>query len=478
LPSFLNGNPLKNKLIRSVRTLSFSMAAAISDTKLQVEVSNRQILKIALPISLAIFIPQLNFITNNIFLGHYRHDNYALAVAGITGVYYLIFASIGYGLNNGLQALIARRAGENRPEEIGGLFRQGVLIGLLMAVLGILITWTITPWIFSQVIHDAEVQKKAVEYLRIRIWGLPFLYIYQLRNALLVGTNQSRYLVAGTLAETLTNVALDYIFIFGMYGFPELGFNGAAIASVIAEFVGMFVIFLVIRRKGISKRFGLFKRLSWDKENSSLIFSMSAPLMFQHAISIISWQFFFLMIEHHGEMALKVSNVMRNIFGAFGCVTWAFAATTNAMVSNVIGQGKKEQVTGLLKKIIRLSSGVSIVTCVLLNLFPGEFLSVFGQGDDFIAAALPVLRVVTAAMLLMSFSVIMLSAVTGTGNTRITFLIELMAIILYCTYVYLVSEYYFLPVQFGWMSEWLYWLSLFIPSLLYIRSGRWKNKVI
>jgi Na+-driven multidrug efflux pump len=200
--------------------------------------------------------------------------------------------------------------------------------------------------------------------------------------------------------------------------------------------------------------------------------------MFQHAISIISWQFFFLLIEHHGDMALKVSNVMRNIFGVFGCVTWAFAATTNAMVSNIIGQNKKEQVPGLLKKIITLSMSVSVVTCIILNVFPGVFLSIFGQGDDFIAAALPVLRVVTAAMIFMSFSIIMLSAVTGTGNTRITFSIELLAIILYCTYVYLVAEYYFLPITFGWMSEWLYWLSIFVPSLLYIRSGRWKKKVV
>ncbi len=371
------------------------MSAPIQHSSLQVDITYRQILKIALPISLAIFIPQLNFIINNIYLGHYTDDKYALAVAGITGVYYLIFASIGYGLNNGLQALIARRAGENRPEEIGKLFSQGVFIGVIMAVAGIIITYTITPYLFSLIIHDPLMQKKAVHFLQIRIWGLPFLYVYQLRNALLVGTNQSRYLVAGTLAETLTNIGLDYLLIFGMMGFPELGFNGAAIASVIAEFVGMFVIFLVIRWKGISKRFNLFQKLKWSKENNKLIFSMSAPLMFQHAISIISWQFFFLLTEHHGDMALKVSNVMRNIFGVFGCVTWAFAATANAMVSNVIGQDKKEQVWGLLKKIITLSTGVALVTCLLLNLFPEMFLSIFGQGDDFTSAALPVLRVVT-----------------------------------------------------------------------------------
>lgn len=169
---------------------------------------------------------------------------------------------------------------------------------------------------------------------------------------------------------------------------------------------------------------------------------------------------------------------MRNIFGVFGCVTWAFAATTNAMVSNVIGQNKKDQVIPLIKRIVRLSMSWAIIACALLNLFPETFLSIFGQGDAFIQAAMPSLRVVTTAMLLMSFSIILLSAVTGTGNTRTTFLIELFAIIMYSSYVYLVNEYFFLPIHIGWMSEWLYWLCLFFPSVWYIRSGRWKAKVI
>src|SRR3982750_1689731 len=99
--------------------------------QLQVETSYRQILKLALPISLALFVPQINFIVNNIFLGHLSEE--ALATASITGVYYLIFAGIGFGLNNGLQALISRRAGENRPEEIGKIFNQGILVAFVVA---------------------------------------------------------------------------------------------------------------------------------------------------------------------------------------------------------------------------------------------------------------------------------------------------------------------------------------------------------
>src|ERR1700710_411107 len=92
--------------------------------QLKVETGYRQIFRMAMPISLAMLVPQINFITNNVFLGGLGES--ALASAGITGVFYLIFAVIGNGLNNGLQSLIARRAGQNLPKEIGRLFFPGV----------------------------------------------------------------------------------------------------------------------------------------------------------------------------------------------------------------------------------------------------------------------------------------------------------------------------------------------------------------
>lgn len=452
------------------------MSEPIIDSSLQVTTSRSQIIKIALPISFAILIPQLNFITNNVFLGHYSDQ--ALAVAGVTGVFYLIFAAIGFGLNNGMQALISRRAGENRPEEIGKIFNQGVFISLVIALMGIILTYTLVPHVFKLFISDSTRYNKAVHFLYIRIWGLPFLYIYQMRNALLVGTNQSKYLVAGTIAEALSNVLLDYLLIFGKYGFPQLGFNGAAYASIFAEMIGLFVVYWVIHAKGIGKRFKLFSDWSWDTENMKRILKMSAPLIFQHAISIMSWEYFFLLIDGHGAQALAISNTMRNVFGFFGSVTWAFAATSNTVVSNLIGQKKQEEVWTLLYRIIQLSTGFSILMAILLNLFPETFLSIYGQDASFVNAAIPVIRVVSSAMILMSFSTVLMNAVTGSGNTKITLLIEAYTIVLYCTYVYLVLDYYFLPIEIGWMSEWIYWIGICIPSWWYMRGEKWKNKEI
>jgi putative MATE family efflux protein len=441
-------------------------------------ISRRNILQLALPISAAILVPQINFITNNIFLGQLGKEE--LGAAGITGVFYLVFGSIGYGLNNGLQALIARRAGENRPEEIGKLFSQGLRIAFGIAALGIMITLFLAPYIFSNVLQDHENAQRVISFLRIRIWGLPFLYIYQMRNALLVGTNQSRYLVVGTLAETITNIVLDYGLIFGNLGLPKLGFNGAAYASVIAEATGMFVVLAVIHWKGIGKRFHLYKGMGFDKSNATLVLTQSSPLIFQYAISIISWEFFFILVERNAGYAydLAISNTMRNIFGFFGVFTWAFAATSSTMVSNVIGQRKHEEVEGLIMKIVQLSTSIALAVAILLNIFPEAVLRVFNSDPGFVTHAIPVLRIVSLALVLMSFATVWLNAVIGTGNSKINMMIEVMAVILYSFYVYLVMEHYKLPITWGWASEYLYWTSIFLPSFLYIKSGKWKGKTI
>jgi putative MATE family efflux protein len=444
--------------------------------ELRLNTSYRQILGMALPISLALLVPQINFITNNIFLSGLGERE--LASAGITGVYYLIFAVIGNGLNNGLQALIARRAGQNLPKEIGRLFYHGVWVALAIAGVGIVITYAFAPAIMRAVIHDSTIANEVIDFLLIRIWGLPLLYLYVMRNAFLVGTNQTRFLVWGTLSEALVNIFLDYVLIYGHFGFPELGFNGAAYASIAAEGTGLFVIFLVIRVIGLDKRFGLFERIPVDLSMVRLILVQSSPLILQYAISIISWEYFYILIEHHGARDLAISNTMRNIFGLSGIFSWAFASATNTMVSNIIGQGRSNEVLPLIRKIMTVSFSISLFVVVILNIWPEWFLSFYGQGHDFITHGIPVVRIVSIALLMMSIGTIWLNAVTGTGNTVVNLRIELITIVIYCVYTYLVLEYWNLPITWGWGSEWVYWISMFSMAFVYMKSGKWKEKKI
>jgi multidrug resistance protein, MATE family len=451
------------------------MTNTSTHSDLRVGITNRQVLKIALPISLAMLVPQINFVTNNIFLSNLGET--ILGTAGITGVFYLIFALVGNGLNSGLQGLIARRAGENRPEEIGKLFGQSIWIALFFSVAGILITYIVAPYFLKASLHSPVVQEEAIRFLKIRIWGLPFLYLFQMCNAFLVGTNNSRYMKYAFITGAGLNIFLDYVLINGHLGFPNLGFDGAAVASIIAEVIALLVVTGIILYKKMPHRFGLFTHLSFNKPLASLIFRQSSPLVLQWLISVVSWMLFFVLIEHYGEMPLAISNIMRNIFGVFGIFSWAFASTTNAMVSNVIGQGKKDKVEFLIKKIMWLSFAFTSFLCLLINIFPEMFLSIFNFNKEYIDEAIPVIRIVTLGMLAMSIATVWLNAVTGTGNTRVNLLIEIAAIIIYCIYIWLVLDVWKLSLVWAWTSELLYWVSLFTFSFLYIRSGKWKGKV-
>ncbi len=452
------------------------MATAAPQNSLQVEITNRQILKIALPISLAMLVPQINFVTNNVFLSGLGESE--LGTAGITGVFYLIFALVGNGLNSGLQGLISRRAGENRPEEIGKLLGQAIWIAMFFALAGILITYLLGPYFFHSTLQSGTVESTATSFLKIRIWGLPFLYLFQLGNAFLVGTNNSRYMKYAFFVEAGINIFLDYVLIYGHWGFPKLGFNGAAVASVIAEVVALLIILSIIYYKKFNFRFHLFNHLKFKNKLAALVFRQSSPLVLQFLLSIGAWLLFYILIENKGEHELAISNTMRNIFGLFGIFVWAFASTSNAMVSNIIGQGKKDKVELLIRKITILSFSLTLSLCIILNLFPHLFLSIFGRDEIFIGDAIPIIRIVSVGVLFMSIATVWLNAVTGTGNTRINLFIEIAAIIFYSLYVWLVLKVWDLSLAWAWMSELLYWTVLFVLSFLYIRSGKWTKKVI
>jgi len=451
------------------------MESAGTINNLKVEINNRQILSMALPITLAILIPQINMLTNSIFLGHLGTD--ALGNAGITGVFYLIFAVAGHGFNNALQTVFSRYAGSGQPDLFKIIFSQGIRIALQFALVGIAFTWLIAPIIMKEV-ADPRHYDSEMNFLKIRILGLPFLYIFQLGNAFLVASLNSRYLMIAFLFETLVNVLLDYLLIFGNGGFPEMGFNGAAVASVLAEFTGMLVVIGVLRFTGLQKKYALPGNLRFDKTFNKEIIKVSLPLVVQYMISVTTWLVFFLLIEGRGTEAKAISNVMRNVFGIAGVFVWAFASTTSAMVSNLMGQQREQDVIKLTKRITLWSIGLCFVMVGTLNLFPALFFKLFGQSSNFIEQGIPVIRVVSLGLLLMSVANIWLNAVTGTGKTKVNLMIEVVAISLYLIYTYYFMKVNYISLSVAWSNEFVYWSSVFIMSAFYMYSKKWQKKNI
>lgn len=439
---------------------------------LQVNLSNRQILQIALPIIFAMLVPQANMLTNNIFLGHLGEEH--LGNAGITGIFYLVFAVAGHGLNIGVQTVLSRFAGANEPSQFKHVLAQSFRIALVMAVvfMGICF-WGSKPLLgkFANE-HTATIES---DFIKIRAIGLPFLYLFQLGNAFLVASLNTRYLFYGFIVEAGINILLDYLLIFGNFGFPAMGFNGAAVASVIAEFSGFVLVWTVILKTGLLKRYSLLSDLSYNKKLLGNVINISSPLIIQFIISISTWLLFFFLIEQRGTEAKAISNTMRNVIGLCGVFIWSFASTSTTMVSNLIGQQRHQSVIPALVRISLWSLGSAITVVALLNFFPALFFGMFGQGDSFVSSSKSVMHIVSIGLIGMSIGAVWLNGITGTGKTRVNLLIELVAIVLYLIHSWYVMKVINGSLALGWSNEIVYWFSILILSSWFLLSGKWKN---
>jgi MATE family multidrug resistance protein len=443
---------------------------------LKVTVTNKSIIRLAAPISLALLIPQVSFLANTAFLG--RLGETELGVNGITGIFYLILSMIGYGLSSGIQVQMARRAGEGTKEGLAQTFTNGLMLSVFFALGLMMLSFWFAPVIFGLGLHSATNIMLSVDFLYLRVWGLPFLLLTQLINAFFIVTGKSKYLIWGSLVGTFINILFDYLLIFGHGGFPAMGLKGAAVGSIIGEVFYCAVMFGIFFMSGMHKKYPVLSYYDFDFSLSKRLLKISSPLIVQFIFSIGGWQVFFIFVEHLGQRELAASQILRSIFGIVGVVTWSFATACNSMVSNVIGQGRQREVLFVISKTVKLSLLFSLGICLLLLVFSDQFLTMYRDDPSLVAFATPSLRIIVIATLIMSISTVMFNGVLGTGNTRINLFMEVACVSMYLVYCYFVIEKYRMSLQWAWASEFVYWTSLFIASFLYLRSGKWKDKKI
>jgi putative MATE family efflux protein len=437
---------------------------------------NKDIIKLALPISLAIAIPQISFLTNTAFLG--KLGERELGVNGIVGIYYLIISMIGYGLSIGVQIQMARRAGERDKEKLTRTFVNGLMLSAFFSLSLMLLSLWVAPLIFGFSLNDISNISLSIDYLFIRIWGLPFLMLCQIFNAFFIAIQKSRFLIYGSLATTVATILFDYLFIFGNYGFPKMGLEGSAIASCLGELAGVTTMSALFFYHKFYRAYPVHHFLRFDWELSKHSLKIAAPLIIQFLFSIGGWQIFFFFVEHLGTKELAASQILRSVFGIASIGTWALATTCNTMVSHAMGEGHSEKVIPTVKRIAKVSVLYAFVLCVLLLIFSREFLSLYRNDDALITLAIPSLRVIVVALLLMSVATVVFNGVVGTGKTWINLSIEITCVLTYLLYCYIVIQKMRLPLQWAWASEFVYWGMLFSTASLYLRSNRWKGQKI
>ena len=347
---------------------------------MRINTSYKQILAIAVPIMLGSAAQNIIVLSDNVFLYHVSDTDFA--AVGLVGVFYLIIASIGYGFSRGGQILIARRHGEEDYVAAGNYFKALVLFEFGLAVLMFLFLMFGSAWFFSLFVENQVIYEKCLEYIYPRSYGVFFSYIGVSFVAFYTGIARTRIIVYDTFILIIVNIVLNYIFIFGSFGIEPMGIAGAGWASTLAEIVAFlaFVVYLIFDKA--NKIYEITKAATIKFNKVVQTFDVSAPIVWQSIIGLGSWFIFFTLIENMGSRELEISNLIRNIYLILSIPCWGYSAGINTLVSNFIGNRKRQAVVPIIWKTAKMSLFSTLIFAPPVAVFPKFFLyPLFGSTE-------------------------------------------------------------------------------------------------
>jgi len=438
--------------------------------------SNKNIFNITYPILLTLIAQNLINVTNTAFLG--RVGEVELGASAIGGVFYFAIFMIGFGFSQGAQILIGRRNGEGNFSQIGHIFNNALIFNFLLSIMIFALSVKGVPLVMKYAVSSSQVYDATIAYLDWRIYGFFFAFMNAIFRAFYVGITQTRILTTSAILMAITNIFFDYILIFGHFGFPKLGIEGAGISSVIAEIVTLIYVVLFTFWRTDIKFYGLFQLKKVEFKTILQILDLSVFIMFQYFISIFTWFMFFIFIEHMGERPLAVSNIGRSLYILLMIPASALATTVNTLVSNLIGAGRKEEVLPFVNRVAFISLIIVSPLVLLTVFFPEMVAHIYTDDAGLIKASIPVVKIVALANLIFAISFIVFNGVSGTGNTRTAFVIEFLTLFFYISYVYYTTIIHPSSVAVVWLSEFVYWVIIGTLGYLYLWKGNWRKKEI
>ncbi len=408
---------------------------------------------------------------------------HAYGAVGNAGLLYVSLIMLSMGIADSGQIMIARRNGEGNYLDIGRTFRHNIFILLLFSLMIFVVYALFTQSFLASTVNDSKVGALMDEYLNYRKYGVFFEAFRLAIMSFYVGIGRTRIIIYSTLILALSNILLDYALIFGNFGFPELGIQGAAIASTAAEFLAMLfmVIYLITDKK--NQIYELFNRFRLDNDIIQKFIRLAPPLMGQGFIALGAWYIFFSIIEEMGPVELEISHIVKSLYFIAFIPLQGLNSTTKTLVSSLIGAKQAEKVPKLLLRI-NLLNVTALVIILHGILYPELMVNLVNHNPELLdnpermQTIANLFQLIFGSMILVGIVSPYFHFLSGSGNTKISFLVEVSAIAIYLISAYILVMVLKSDLMGVWAVEYIYFSSLGIFSFLYFKFANWKNTVV
>ncbi len=385
------------------------------ENKMGVWPENKLLLNMSVPIMISMLVQALYNVVDSYFVAQLDAGEDALTAVTLAFPIQNLMIAAAVGTGVGINALLSRFLGEKRKDKANTVAMQGILLSFAWYLVFVLVGLVVSkPFIAAQT-TNSRVIDFGTEYLTICSMFSLGVFLQVTMERLLQATGRTMLSMFTQGAGAITNIILDPILIFGWLGFPQMGIAGAAIATVIGQWVAALV--------------GLILNLKYNHDLSLKLrklkpdFAMIGRILFIGVPSIIMSSIGSVMTFAMNKILEPFESAVA-VFGVYfklqSFVFMPVFGLNNGMVPIIaynLGARKRSRITKTIKLSAIYATGIMLVGLLLLQLFPDVILTLFNASPQMMTIGVPSFRIISLCFVFAGVSIVMSSVCQAVGNS-------------------------------------------------------------
>lgn len=381
------------------------------------------IVKMSLPAMFSMLIQALYNVVDSVFLGYYGEGSEALTAVSLAYPLQLLLIAFVVGTGVGINSLIARRLGEGDVKSAQNVAMTGIILGVatwvIFALMGIFAS---RPFItFMAGSENTQIIDYGVEYIFIVLVFSLGIFIQVMIEKSIQATGNMIIPMASHLMGAVTNIVLDPIFIFGLGPIPSMGVKGAAIATVLGQWLAMLILVVTVCVKKFAIKFS-FKGYKLSMKTIKEIYSVGLSGIVMQSIGAVLLSAINIIINLSPSPA-DVNTAAQTVYGLyFKIQSFIFMPVfgLNQGISPIMsfnyGAKCKERLLKTLKIGLIIAFGIMLLGTILFQTIPSQILSLFDVDEQILSIGNKALRTISICFLPASVGVIFTALFQAVGK--------------------------------------------------------------
>jgi len=397
----------------------------VQENKMGTMSIGKLVFNMSLPMMVSMLVQALYNIVDSIFVAKLSEN--ALTAVSLAFPLQTLLIAVGTGTGVGMNALLSKSLGEKNFKKANKTATNAAFIYALSYIVFLILGFTIVkPFYRSQVgSADAEIMTMGVDYLSTVMIFSFGIFTQVFFERLLTSTGRTIFSMTSQLSGALTNIILDPILIFGMFGFPKMGVTGAAVATVIGQCVAGIVAGTCNHKFNHEVKFE-FKGFRPDLKIIGTIYAVGIPSIIMQSIgSIMTYCMNRILIEF-SSTATAVFGVYFKLQSFFFMPVFGLNNGITPIIAYNYGARQRKRMTKTIKLSLFVAFCLTFIGFVLFESIPQVLLGMFSASDDLLKIGIPALRTIGVHYLIAWYCIIAGTVFQALGKAIFSMVVSIM----------------------------------------------------